>query len=126
MPLNPRGAQTGNQNARKAEEPPDDLPLMKGARENKSNDIRIESKKQGPNAERLTARIARDHPDILERMKAGEFPSVRKAALEAGIVKPTITIPDDPEAAARRLLRHFQGERLAALIRALEAQGVES
>jgi hypothetical protein len=36
----------------------------------------------------LTARIARDRPDILERMKAGEFRSVRQAALEAGIVKP--------------------------------------
>jgi len=41
----------------------------------------------------LTRRIARDHPEILERMKAGEFPSVRSAALEAGIVKPTFTCP---------------------------------
>ena len=39
------------------------------------------------NADYLTARIARDRPDILERMKAGEFPSVRAAALEAGIVR---------------------------------------
>ena len=29
------------------------------------------------NADYLTARIARDRPDILERMKAGEYPSVR-------------------------------------------------
>ena len=35
----------------------------------------------------LTARIIRDRPDIAERMKAGEFPSVRQAALEAGIVE---------------------------------------
>ena len=33
------------------------------------------------------ARIARDRPDILERMKAGEFTSVREAAREAGIIK---------------------------------------
>ncbi len=39
-------------------------------------------------ADYLTRRIARDHPDILERMKAGEFSSVRQAALEAGIVQP--------------------------------------
>ena len=39
------------------------------------------------NADYLTARIARDRPDILERMKAGEFRSVRAAAIEAGIVK---------------------------------------
>jgi hypothetical protein len=33
------------------------------------------------------ARIARDHPDILERMKAGEFSTVRQAAVAAGITK---------------------------------------
>ncbi len=33
----------------------------------------------GDNAGYLTARIARDRPDILERMKAGEFSSVRRA-----------------------------------------------
>jgi hypothetical protein len=32
----------------------------------------------GSSADYLTARIARDRPDILERMKAGEFSSVRK------------------------------------------------
>ena len=32
-------------------------------------------------ADYLTARIARDHPEILSRMKAGEFKSVRAAAL---------------------------------------------
>jgi hypothetical protein len=35
----------------------------------------------------LTRRIARDRPDILARMKAGEFASVRDAAREAGIVR---------------------------------------
>ena len=39
------------------------------------------------NAATLTARIARDHPAILQRMKAGEFPSVRQAGIAAGIVK---------------------------------------
>jgi hypothetical protein len=40
------------------------------------------SARQGTSAPYLTARIARDRPDILERMKAGEFKSVRAAALE--------------------------------------------
>jgi hypothetical protein len=31
--------------------------------------------------------VARDRPDILERMKAGEFARVREAAREAGIIK---------------------------------------
>jgi hypothetical protein len=35
----------------------------------------------------LVARIARDHPAILERMKAGEFVTVRQAAIAAGIMK---------------------------------------
>jgi hypothetical protein len=35
----------------------------------------------------LVARIARDRPDVLARMKAGEFTSVRQAAIAAGIVK---------------------------------------
>lgn len=35
----------------------------------------------------LTGRIARERPDILERMRAGEFRSVRQAAIAAGIVK---------------------------------------
>lgn len=34
------------------------------------------------------ARIARDHPDILERMKANEFGSVNAAAVEAGTQQP--------------------------------------
>jgi hypothetical protein len=71
------------------------------------------------NAEYLTARIARDHPEILERMKAGEFPSVRKAALEAGIVRPTIALPLEPEAAVRLIVKHFKGEALDTLIHGL-------
>jgi hypothetical protein len=35
----------------------------------------------------LVSRIARDRPDVLERMKQGEFLSVRQAAIAAGIVK---------------------------------------
>jgi hypothetical protein len=43
-------------------------------------------------ADYLTARIARDRPDILERMKAGEYKSVRAAAIDAGIVKVPTTL----------------------------------
>ena len=49
--------------------------------------VTINSTPKGNSADYLTARIARDHPEILERMKAGEFNSVRAAAKEAGIVK---------------------------------------
>ncbi len=47
-----------------------------GRGRNRGNNIT--SKVRGDHVEYLTARIARDRPDILERMKAGEFSSVRK------------------------------------------------
>lgn len=40
----------------------------------------------GNNAAYLTARIKRDRPDILEDMKQGKYKSVRKAAIDAGII----------------------------------------
>ena len=43
---------------------------------------------RGTSPEYLTARIARDRPDILQKMQQGEYPSVRAAAIDAGIVKP--------------------------------------
>ena len=46
-----------------------------------------EKAKAGNRSDYLVARIARDRPDILGRMKAGEFTSVREAAREAGIIK---------------------------------------
>jgi len=46
-----------------------------------------EKARPGNRSDYLVARIARDRPDILERMKAGEFTSIREAAREAGIIK---------------------------------------
>jgi hypothetical protein len=74
-------------------------------------------------SEYLKARLAKDHPEILARFNAGEFPGLRSAALAAGIITPTITVPDDPELAARRLLLHFEGERRAAFIRIVAEAG---
>ena len=51
----------------------------------------------GTNAEYLTARLKRDHPDIADRLANNEFKSVRAAAIEAGIVK----APDIMEVAKR-------------------------
>lgn len=45
------------------------------------------SLKHGTDPLYLTSRIKRDRPDIAERMVAGEFKSVRQAAIEAGIIK---------------------------------------
>ena len=55
--------------------------------ENADQGDNVTLKARGNAPDYLTARIARDRPDILEQMKAGEFPSVRQAAIAAGIVR---------------------------------------
>lgn len=69
-------------------------------------------------ADYLTARIARDRPDILEDMKQGKYRSVRQAAIEAGIVTPTTrySLPDDPAAAGRYLAQRVDREWFDTLI----------
>lgn len=53
----------------------------------------------------LLRRLARDAPDLLERIKSGEFKSARAAAIEAGIITPFPSIAlKDPAHAAQRML----------------------
>ena len=66
----------------------------------------------GRSSDYRLARIARDHPEI----NVQDFPSVRQAALKAGIVEPSFQCPKDPTKAAKRLRRHFDGERLTQLV----------
>ena len=70
--------------------------------------------KQGTASEYLAARLARDNPDILERVKAGEFPSMRAAAVAAGIVKArqsfSMTASTTPEAFGNTLLQKLDPE----------------
>lgn len=63
------------------------------------------------------ARIARDFPEILERMKRGEFRSVRQAAIAAGLLRPqpkrpVISIPTDadPETLAAIISEHWMAD----------------
>lgn len=66
----------------------------------------------GTRADYLARRIARDFPEIHEAVKAGEYRSIHAAAVAAGIVKPTITLPLDPQRAVRLLAKHFTLESL--------------
>jgi len=55
--------------------------------------------------ERILRRLARDAPDVLERVKSGEIKSARAAAIEAGIITPFPSIAlKDPVHAAQRML----------------------
>lgn len=101
------------QTARQRAERPKEL------REQHKKTLPSNVKRQGNDAEYLTARIARDRPDILERMKAGEYRSVRAAALDAGIIQPRISIPTDVEGAALALSRKFTVEDLHRLVELL-------
>ena len=69
-------------------------------------------------ADYLTARIARDRPDIWERMKRGEFVSVAAAAREAGILRkatPKVSVGRDNSRLLRRLLEIKGREEFRAL-----------
>jgi hypothetical protein len=72
---------------------------------------------RGTSADYLTRRIVRDYPDIAERMRNGEFTSVRAAALEAGITARMLSVRvDDPASIARVLRKHMTLENFAELI----------
>ena len=87
------------------------------------------STKSSPKADRsdyLTARIARDRPDIWERMKRGEFDSVKAAAREAGIPLPqprrTMSLSDNVVRVADKLRRHYTQEQVQRIAERLLAQ----
>lgn len=53
----------------------------------------------------ILRRLARDAPDVLERVKAGEFKSARAAAIKAGIITPFPSLQlKDPAPTAQKLL----------------------
>jgi hypothetical protein len=52
----------------------------------------IDDPKGGNSADYLAARIKRDRPDIAARVEAGEYRSIRAAAIDAGIVKPACPV----------------------------------
>ena len=64
----------------------------------------------GQSRERLAARLKRDRPDIAARAEAGEFSSVRAAAIEAGIVK--VATPEQKAAKALAKLPEWQADRV--------------
>lgn len=70
---------------------------------------------QGETKSYLLRRLARDNPEILNQWERGEFPSVRQAAIAAGIVK----VPTPLEKAQRAIVA-LSGEDRTALLEWLE------
>ena len=98
-PLAKPGAPAGNTNAAKG-------------KENKGDNVTFESER-GNQASYLARRLLRDAPEVFARLEAGEFPSVRQAAIAAGIVK----VPTAIEKAAEVVARLSDAERVELLSR---------
>ena len=61
--------------------------------------------------------LQRDHPEISERFKAGEFKSLNAACIEAGIVHRKVGVPvNDVAAVATILLKHYTKHELIEAI----------
>jgi hypothetical protein len=77
----------------------------------------------GTDPEYLMARLARDYPEVVEQVKVGEFPSVRAAAVAAGIVRPrlqfTVGPTTTPQAFAGALFERLEPEFLDELYETL-------
>jgi hypothetical protein len=75
---------------------------------------------------RLAARLARDRPDLSKRTTLpkshNDHLSIHAAAVEAGIVRKTFTVPDDIKLAAKALAQHFGPFDALGLADAIEAE----
>jgi len=97
-------------------------PIPKGDNANCDN-ITIRGETEGgTSADYLTRRIARDHPEIAERMRNGEYRSVRAAALDAGIVHRTTTIRTDNAVSIVGTLRRQLAPETLAMVTKLLAE----
>lgn len=64
----------------------------------------------------LVDRIKRRHPDVYARYLRGEFSSVYAAAVEAGVMRPQLTVPRRPVGRlADALKRHLDDGEIAEL-----------
>ena len=110
--------------ARVAENAMSVRPLAEHGANQHTEDVTQVTSSRGNRNDYLTARIARDRPDIWERMKQGEFTSVAAAAREAGIIaaKPrrTMTLSDNVDRVVGRLKEHYSQEQLHRIREALE------
>lgn len=71
----------------------------------------------GTSATYTAARLAKDFPELYQRVKNNEL-TRNAAAIMAGFRKKTFqVVADDPHAAARSLLKHFDPDVLVAAIR---------
>ena len=86
------------------------LEVHGGDRKSEGFQRSIGTLKRGNTRDYAIARLERDgQTDLLGRVERGEL-SPHRAAIAAGYVKPTMTVPLDPVAMARAIRLRFDGE----------------
>lgn len=82
--------------------------------------------KGGDSVEYLAAKVSKDAPEIHQKMKQGEYPSVRAAAVDAGIVKPRIQVTwkadATPEQIAQAVLKKIPPELIGKVAKAMKSK----
>lgn len=113
------GAPFGNQNAKSKADNPDNVSVVSEP----DPVVRNPHKAYGNSAQYRANRLARDHPEILERVRIGELPSVAAAERAAGVqrVSRQVWLSEDPAAAVAALARRFDRCYLMALATTLLA-----
>jgi hypothetical protein len=74
--------------------------------EHHDNIMKSSVTEQGTSTSYTLRRLARNHPELLERFAAGEL-TANQAAIHAGFRKPTWTAPCEPDALARSIVKKF-------------------
>ena len=85
----------------------------------------LNSSKKRYRSDYLTARIARDRPDIHQRMLNGEFTTVAAAAREAGLLKirpKSIGLIQDVRRVAANIRKHYTPDQVKELRDALQEE----
>ena len=67
----------------------------------------------------LAGKLARDHPHVIEELKAGKYKSVHAAAIAAGVTPRTIKLSATPESFARQAHHYFDAAQIKTLIHLL-------
>jgi hypothetical protein len=97
---------------------PPPAPARDYSRESKQGTSTSYLLRQLANGRKIGGEPIPPRPDLLEKVRKGEM-SPHGAAVAAGYVRPKITVDSDPVRASRVLLKRFQGDDLATLLREL-------
>ena len=82
------------------------------------DNITLKEGERGTSKTYTLRKLARDRPDLLDRVETGEL-SANAAAIEAGFRKKTMTVPCDIDGLIEVLKRKFNEEELASLVAGL-------